>query len=232
MRHRTLVLACTTLFTLLSTAAHAGQVVVPLDVGVGPAALLVTGPVFQDRPVHFGMRISTFAIIDQATRKKYRKRIPAKYRQLSDQAGDIRYNPLSCCIPSTLYISPAIAGTPLESTGMYGLTLKPIGVGGLFGSSNVNFQLGLGALATYIFIHSKTLPSPTHFLRPGLEARAEFEISGKGGGVSFGWTSSLYPPQEVGGSILALGKLDESIWHVGQAFLQIHVRKPVAVNLR
>ena len=232
MSRRPVTLLCLTLLIgLFSTTADAGQVVVPLDVGVGPAALLVTGPVFRDRPVHFGLRLSTFAIIDQATRKKYRRQIPAKYRQLSDQPGDIRYNPLSCCIPSTLFISPSIAGTPLEGTGMYGLTLKPLGIGGLFGSSNVNLQLGLGALATYIFIHSKTLPSPTHFLRPGLEARVEVEFSGSGGGVSLGWTSALYPPQEVGGPILALGKLDESIWHIGQAFLQLHIRKPIAVRM-
>lgn len=217
---------------LAAASAHAGQVIVPFDVGVGPAGHLVTGPVFADQPVHFGLRLSTFAIIDKATRKKYRNRIPAKYRKMSDQAGDIRYNPLACCVPSTLFISPAIPDTPFGNTGMYGLSLKPIGIGGLFGSSNANLQIGVGALLTYIFIHSKTLPSPTHFIRPGLEGRVELEFSGAGGGVSFGWASMLYPPQEVGGPVFAWGALDRSVWHIGQVFLQIHVRKPVATNLR
>lgn len=231
MRHIFLV---TTAF-LAATAANlasplASQVVVPLDVGVGPAGHLVTGPVFADQPVHFGLRISTYAIISRETRKKFRNRIPPQYRKMSDQAGDIRYNPLSCCIPATLYISPAIPNTPFANTGMYGLTLKPIGVGGLIGNTNTNVQIGLGALATYMFIHSSTLPSPTHFLRPGLEGRLEIELSSSSGGVSFGWASHLYPPQEIGGSILKWGELDRSIWHVGQVFLQLHVRKNVAVS--
>ena len=170
-------------------------------------------------------------IIDRATRRKYRHRIPERYRAMADQKGDIRYNPLSCCVPSNIYISPAIADTPFANTGIYGITFKPIGLGVNFGDSSAGLQLGLGALASYMFIHSNTLPSPTHFLRPGLEARAELEFNFGDGGFSLGWASQLFPPQEVGGSILALGALDESIWHLGQAFFLIHVRKPVAVNL-
>ncbi len=231
--HRLLLATLFVLATTLAAApdASANQVVVPFDVGVGPAGHLFTGDVFADQPVHFGLRISTFAIIDRATRRKYRNKIPAKYRKYSDQAGDIRFNPLACCLPSTIFVSPAIPGTPFENTGMYGLTWKPIGIGALFGGSNANLQLGLGAMATYIFIHSKTLPSPTHFLRPGLEARVELEFAGSDGGVSLGWASQLYPPQEVGGPILALGAPSESIWHIGQVFLQFHVRKPVATRL-
>jgi hypothetical protein len=226
---RTLILLLA--LSAIPNLASAGQMTVPLDIGVGPTANLITGPVFRDQPVHFGLRISTYAIIDRATRRKYRNRIPRKYREMADQQGDIRYNPLACCIPINLHISPAIPDTPFENTGVYGLTLKPIGLGVNLGDSSVGLQIGLGALLSYMYVHSKTIPSPTHFLRPGLEARAEFEVNFGGGGVSLGWASQLFPPQEVGGSILALGALDESIWHIGQAFLLFHVRKPVAVNM-
>lgn len=221
------------LFALLAipNLAFAGQVTVPFDIGVGPTGNLITGPVFRDQPVHFGLRISTYAIIDRATRRKYRHRIPERYRKMADQQGDIRYNPLSCCIPANLHISPAIPDTPFGDTGIYGITFKPIGLGVNLGDSSAGLQIGLGALLSYMFIHSKTLPSPTHFLRPGLEARAELEFNFGGGGVSLGWASQLFPPQEVGGSILKWGPPGESIWHIGQAFLLFHVRKPMAVNM-
>ena len=44
--------------------------------------------------------------------------------------------------------------------------------------------------------------------------------------LSMSWTSQLYPPQEVGGSILRWGPPGESIWHIGQATVLLHVRFP------
>ena len=217
---------------LASTASARGQVTVPLDVGVGPAANLLFGPMFADKPVHTGLRISTFFVIDRKTRRKYRNRIPAKYRKMADGQGDIKYNPLACCIPATLYISPPIPNTPFAHTGIYGATLKPLGLGlTLLGDDTFSFNVSLGALLTYFFMHSDTLPSPMHFLRPGAEAKAEVHLNFGDGGLSFGWASMVHIPQPVGGSILEIGPLSESVWHIGQAFLQIHIRKPVAVSL-
>lgn len=220
------------LLLIPSTAAARGQVTVPFDVGVGPAANLMFGPMFQDKPVHTGLRLSTYFVIDRATRQKYRNRIPAKYRKMADGQGDIKFNPLSCCIPSSLYISPPIKGTPFANTGVYGLTMKPIGLGlNLFDTGVVSFNISAGALLTYFFMHSDTLQSPMHFLRPGLEGKAEIEFNFGDGGFSFGWASMAHIPQPVGGSILEIGPLDESVWHIGQAFFLFHVRKPVAVTL-
>ena len=229
---RSLFFATWLCLALAPLSARAGQVTVPFDVGVGPAANLMFGPMFRDKPVHTGLRLSTYFVIDRKTRQKYRNRIPAKYRQMADGQGDIKFNPLSCCVPSSLYISPPIKGTPFADTGVYGLTMKPLGIGiNLFGDSTASFNLSLGALLTYFFMHSSTLESPMHFLRPGLEAKAEVELNFGDGGVSFGWASMAHIPQPVGGSILKIGPLNEAVWHIGQAFFLIHVRKPVAVNL-
>lgn len=229
---RILVFAATVLALQAPQLAAAGQVTVPFDVGVGPAANMMFGPMFRDKPIHTGLRLSTYFVIDRKTRQKYRNRIPAKYRKLADGQGDIKFNPLSCCIPSSIYISPPIKGTPFADTGVYGLTMKPLGLGlNLFGDSTVSFNVSVGALLTYFFMHSSTLESPMHFLRPGLEAKAEFEVNFGDGGFSLGWASMAHIPQPVGGSILKIGPLDESVWHIGQAFFLVHIRKPTAVNL-
>ena len=208
------------------------QVELPLDIGVGPAAHLITGPMFADKPIHTGLRLSTYFVIDRKTRQRYRNRIPAKYRKMLDGQGDIKFNPLSCCIPSTLYISPPIKNSIFADTGIYGLTMKPIGLGlNLFGDSTASFGVSVGALLTYFFMHSKTLESPMHFLRPGLEAKAEFEMNFGSVGASIGWASMFHIPQPVGGSILEIGPLDEAVWHIGQAFIQFHFRTPVSVSL-
>lgn len=226
-----LVFLCT---ITVSTGAFAQQVTVPFDVGVGPTANMMFGPVFRDKPIHTGLRFSTAAIIDQATLKKHKNRIPKQYRRAVLESGEVRYNPLSCCIPSTVYISPPIPGTMFADTGIYGLTMKPIGLGfNLLGHDRyANLFIGVGALLTYFYMHSKTLPTPMHFLRPGIEGRVELEIVfSKETAVSLGWASMAHIPQEVGGSILKIGDLQNSVWHIGQAFFQIHIRKPVTVRL-
>ena len=40
----------------------------------------------------------------------------------------------------------------------------------------------------------------------------------------------MYVPQELGG-FGVVNPLEESIWHIGQAFLKFHVRFPVEVAL-
>ena len=123
---------------------------------------MLFGPMFQDRPVHFGLRLSTAVIIDQKTLRKNKHRIPKEYRSAVLRSGEVRLNPMSCCIPSSIYISPPIADTPFADTGMYGLTMKPIGIGLnlLGGDPTANLFVRLGAVLTYFYMHSSTLPSP------------------------------------------------------------------------
>jgi hypothetical protein len=206
--------------------ARAATVEIPVDIGIGPAVHFITGPVQDDQLVHTGLVISAQAIIDKAVIKKYKKRIPEKYRDLAMSTDEVRFSP-SIFIPDTLIISPGYA-----DTGMYGISWRPIGVGVPFVKSN-DFRLGAnaGLRLTYLFIHSTTLESPTHFLRPGLDLTADCEIPfSKSVLISLGWGSQVYIPQPVGGSIMSIGGLDESIWHVGQAYLKFHYRFPYKVS--
>lgn len=206
--------------------AAAERVTVPANVGIGPAGYLITpGPIFGDQPVHFGLRFSIFAIIDRETRRRHARRIPRKYRKASRKAGDIRIS--SLFIPSSLFISP-----PIDNTQIYGITFRPLGLTLPFEGRSMRFDVGAGLLLTYAFMHSSAIPSPTHFLRPGIDLKAEFEIPvTKSFLFGFGWASQFYPPQPVGGSILELGGFDDSIWHIGQPFVMFHSRFPYTTNL-
>ena len=75
---------------------------------------------------------------------------------------------------------------------------------------------------------SRALAAPeTNFLRPGAGLRAELTVAlGKSLLVSGGWESQFYPPQALGAPVFSWGPLDQSIWHIGQAFVMLHGRFP------
>ena len=96
----------------------------PIDIGVGPAAHVISGPIAQDQPVHFGLVFSVEAVLDKKLIRRFKKRIPVQYREMALSMDEIRIShPL---IPDTFFISPAGL---LSETGMYGLSLRPISVG-------------------------------------------------------------------------------------------------------
>jgi hypothetical protein len=204
-----------------------GPVTVPIDIGVGPAGHLLTGPVFREQPVLGGIEFSAEAIIDHATIKRYKNRIPAQYRKAAMSMDEVRIShPL---IPHTIFLSPAGIGG--STVGMYGISFRPIALGIPLLSGPLRVDLDLGLRLTYAYLHSEVLPSPTHFLRPGLDPKLEVEVPFSDSFlVSFGWCSQLYVPQPVGGSILAVGPLDEAIWHVGQGFVKLHFRFPYTLK--
>jgi hypothetical protein len=221
---------------LVAFPAEAAKITVPVDVGVGPAALTWSGAIAQDQPIHFGLSISAAAIVDQATLKKHRKKIPAQLRRQLTQMEEIRVGYL--LIPDTLIVSPK-----QQHTSMYGATWSPISLGVPFTDGPVRIKAQGSALFTYTFIHSDdTSLGTTHFFRPGLGLGGHMEFP-LGGDFHFSvaWRSGLYLPQRLGGAIDALGPilsgalaehpedldLRRSIWHVGQGSAQLHYRFPV-----
>lgn len=203
-----------------------GPVTVPVDLGIGPAVHMVTGPIQDDQQLHYGVKISLAAIISQEIIKSQKHRIPKKYRGMATRMKEVRYTP-TIFIPDTLFISPKT-----ERTGMYGVNFQPVAIN-LPLVRSPRLAIGAGLDLTYIYIDSdEPALGTTHFLRPGLDLTADLEIPlSKSFLISVGWASIFYPPQEVGGEIFELGKLDDSIWHIGQAYLQLHFRFPYTVNL-
>lgn len=223
-----LLLAASTAFA--TPALASSTIEVPVDFGIGPAADFFFGPVMDDQLVHTALKLDLFAVIDAELIRKNQNRIPPKYRKYAKGVTEARIHRPgpTILLPDSIIISPKVAYSPNfgGSTGIYGATWKPIGVGARFGGPGGGLNLGIGALLTYAFIHSDapTIPT-THFIRPGLEAKAELDVLfGKSFGLSFGWASGFYIPQQLGS--FGLGPLNRSIWHVGQGFVLLHFRFP------
>ncbi|MBA2665170.1 MAG: hypothetical protein H0U74_22980 [Bradymonadaceae bacterium] len=214
-------------------------VTVPVDIGVGPTFnmlgnidvenLGLSGPIYEDQTFHYGIRISLAAIIDQEFMRNNQRLIPRQYRDQAKSMGEIRIKPgVAALIPTSLIISPKF-----RNTGVYAATWTPLGLGLALLSEPVRLSLHGGVIATYAFIHSDTIPSPTHFLRPGAELSLDLEIPiTRQFLISFGWASQFYIPQKIGGSILETGLEDgPSLWHIGQGFLLLHFRFPYTTYL-
>ncbi|WIG92850.1 hypothetical protein [Myxococcus sp. SDU36] len=221
LRPAPLLLLCA---LLVPAAAPAQRVTVPVDVGVGPAAFAFFGPVFDDQPIHTGLKLSVEAVLDKEWLKKNQRRVPPRYRKYAKSLDEVRISP-SILIPDALIISPK-----LRDTGMYGATWKPLSLGVPLTSSPARLSLGAGLLLTYVYMHSDTLPD-THFVRPGAEVGIDLELPlSKSFLLGVGWESAFYVPQELGGLGLP-ERLSEGIFHVGQVYLQLHFRFPYTVRL-
>lgn len=203
---------------------------IPVDVALGPAFHWITGPIQDDQAPHYGLKLSVKAIIDQATIEANKGRIPKKYRAMARNVKEARISP-SIFIPDTLYISPKT-----QNVGLYGINFRPFAFN-IPLMSTPRLTVGLGLDLSYIYIDGETDDPETdlgvtHFLRPGLDLAAELEIPlSKTFLISAGWQSMFFPPQEIGGDILAWGELEDSIWHIGQAFVLLHFRFPYSVKL-
>jgi hypothetical protein len=193
---------------------------VPVDIGIGPAVHFITGAIQDDGP-QYGLKLSVQAIIDQAMIKANIRRVPKKYRSMARGLKEVRISP-SPFIPDTLFLSPK-----LENTGMWGVNFRPISIGlPLLRVPRLHIGIGLDLTYSYIYSDLPTIGT-THFLRPGLDATADLEIPfSKSFLISVGWASMFYPPQRLGGPIFELGDTDESVWHIGQAYLKLHFRFP------
>ncbi|MEC7240631.1 MAG: hypothetical protein VXW32_05295 [Myxococcota bacterium] len=216
---------------LASQQAEAKRVTVPIDIGVGPAAQIWTGPLAQDQLVHTGLSISAAAVLDQQFLKQNRKLIPQQYRRQITQMNEIRIGHL--LVPDTLIISPKV-----KNTGMYGITWRPLTLSIPLIDSGIRVDTSADLLFTYTYIHSDLENlGTTHFVRPGLglSGAIEFPLGGRFR-ASLYWRSGLYVPQQIGETLDELGPVDEgnlsqSIWHVGQGAIRLHYRFPFTTNI-
>jgi hypothetical protein len=220
---------------LLAPPAWAGKkkksVTIPIDIGVGPAAHMITGPIQADQRFHWGVVVSIQAILDNDTLKTLKKKIPKQYRKQVLSMDELRMSP-SILIPDTLFVSPKT-----QSTGMYGISWTPVNLGVPLVKDPFSWRLGASLRISGAYLHSDGIADfdgglawRMLFLRPGLDLGSEIEIPFSDSFlISGGWRSQLYIPQAIGGGVDDIGSLDaldQSIWHIGQPFLMLHVRVP------
>lgn len=213
------------------------EITVPINIGVGPSFntlgaidfgnLRLAGPVYDDQTFHYGLNISLYAVLDQQLLRENRRHIPRQYRSQVLRMDELRFKPaILSLIPTSLLISPKT-----NNTGVYGATWTLLGIGLSPISNPVRLGIDGNIVATYAYIYSDTIPSPTHFLRPGAEISLDLEIPiTKQFLLSFGWASQFYIPQQIGGSLLETGSGNDALWHIGQAFLQLHFRAPYTTS--
>lgn len=210
------------------------SVTVPVNVGLGPTFNMITGPVQADQQYHYGLKIDVHAVIDKKTIRRFAGKIPKKYRGMAKKMHEVKYRP-SIWIPDHLFISPATA-----NTGMYGITWRPISVAiPLIRARRLRLEVGAGLLLTYAYIMSQApeLPDSTHFLRPGLDLKAELVLGLSDSLLlSGGWSSGFYVPQQITGEDAGIGSLgnpsdDNCVWHIGQIFAMLHFRFPYTTRL-
>jgi len=208
------------------------ELTVPVDVGVGPTFNHFFGPLGDDQLLHYGLKFEVTAIITREIIHKNQKRIPAKYRKQALKMDEFRMSPF-WWLPDSVFLSPK-----LNHTGVYGVTFRPLALGlTLLNTSVLRFSVSAGAVLTYAYIHSDRFQhaDSMHFLRPGVDARAEVTLSfSETFLLSFGWDSYFYLPQAVdqpGKGILDSAGLDNSLWHNGQGFVLLHFRFPYSTTL-
>jgi hypothetical protein len=214
---------------LLSGEARAERIDVPVDLGVGPELLIINNPVFRDQAIHFGLKINVEAVLSHKLLLKEKRRIPKQYQKMVLGMNELRITP-SIFIPDSLIISPKIANTAL-----YGISWRPIaGDIPLVQDEWFFIKLGAGLDLTTFFLYSDNLPT-TFFLRPGVDVKLEMVwMMADEFGVGLGWQSTFYIPQPTGldfGSFFSVQPWRQDIWHIGQAFLQLHFRFPYTVTL-
>jgi len=207
----------------------------PIQIGLGPSFLFISGPIQDDQAPHYAVQIYAKAILNQAAIKKVKKKVPKKYKKLLGGQSEIRVSHL--LVPDSIIISPKT-----NHTGIYGATWRPIGID-LPILKVPRLTVGAGVLLTYMYIDTeldaaaqaanpKLYNGTTHFFRPGLGLRAELEIPlAESFLISVGWDSGFYVPQELGGDFLSIGEVDRGIWHVGQAYGLLNIRIPYETRL-
>jgi len=203
---------------------------IPVQVGVGPSGVMVNGGVFDDQPIHLGVRIDLEAIVTSDLVREHPKVVPRQYRNQLLAAGEVRVRPLiAALLPTAVYFSPKF-----RNTGMYGATWSLFPLGQSLRLSSLRVRISGSPIATAFFMHSDTLASPTFFVRPGIDINLDVEIPvARDFGLSFGWSSMLHLPQRIGGPVFEMGSFDEgSIWHIGQLYLQGNFRFPHSIYYR
>lgn len=213
------------------------EITATVDAAVGPALYLIGGPedgryrgaVYDDQHVHTGLRLSVAAVLDEEFAARHPKLVPKAYRKMFAGGNEVLYTPGQLALlPGWILLSPKT-----RNTGMAGATWRLLGAGLGFGTHPVRFGVGAGLVATYAYVSSDTLPSPTHFLRPGIDLNVDLRFTlTKSLLVSIGWDSQIYVPQALGGSILEVPGPDvPRILHMGIAYLQLHFRFPYTTSL-
>ena len=217
---------------------------IPVQVGVGPAGNILAGPTFpslrfgndiyDDQPIHFGLRLNITAVIEPELVRRHPGLVPRSVAHQIIQSGGVRYRPgVLALVPRTVYLQP-----PFGDAMSLGATWSVIGLGLSPVQSPVRLTLGGSLIGTLLYIRTPSLVANNYlFARPGVELNLDVEIPfSERFLISVGWSSMIHIPQtlqESGAAMFGMGGLTRnSLWHIGQFYVQGHVRVPYKHSYR
>lgn len=244
-----LISLLTVLYLALARNTLAAEI--PVNIGVGPSAFYVPEHLDDRQPEPFyGLRLHIKAVIDRDALRKNKNKIPAQYRAAVEKVDEVRVGYL--LVPETIMIGPRRSPHGPE---IYGASWRPLAIDLPLKLGPTRLSIGTGLMITYAYVNTgdyrivdqtdkelkdlgnaaiKYRAQTTHFLRPGADLNAEYEVKFSSEFLmSLGWSSAFYVPQEIGGPFFSLGAddLQKSLWRVHQAYLVLHYRMPVQVSL-
>ena len=213
-------------------ASTSGPLTVPVEVAVGPIALVPSPPLLMDQPVHAGLRIEIAAVVDRALIRAHSGRLPTWARGVAGSLNEVKVRPsYLALLPEELVISPQFS-----NTGMYGAIWRPFGVGvGLVDTPRLRVRAGAAVDAVALVVHSSAVgvaagapagaQSLTLVLRPGLNATIAAEVPvSKDWMVSAGWASDLFVPQPIGRPPWEFFPVEDALFHLGGPYVMVHGR--------
>jgi len=126
------------------------NVEIPINIGVGPSFLWLPG-LTPNQEIHNGVRLDLYGVIDNATIKKHKNRIPKQYRKLATSQQEIHISPLLLrLIPNVVIISPHESGSVYGANWtLLGAGLNWISTDFLVASTNLNLPT-----LTYVYAES------------------------------------------------------------------------------
>lgn len=203
--------------------ARAGEVVVALDVAGGPQLILPYGAPEAERALHTGLVFSTRIIVDPKSLREQAEALPWPWKLVALKTKVVRWNPIPY-VPDSFIVSPGLGrGSAL------GLSWRVADVGVAL-AKQPRFTLSGAGRLTWISFFGGDTPA-THFLRPGIEVRAELEIPlSQVWFLAVGYSSQLYIPQAWGAAPWRIGPREDWLWHVGQIYLSGHRRQPDSIT--
>jgi len=214
---------------IVSGEAMATEVTIPVQIGLGPTLVGVTGPVQRSQRFFGGAKVEVAAILDQQIIQQNLHRVPSRYRAMARGIEEARFSP-SVFIPDTLYLSP-----PVRRAQMWGATWRPIGLSITPLRRPLRTTIGVGAVLTYLYFDSRAPGLEVrrmHFLRPGASLRAELEAPlAERVFVTLGWDSMVHLPQALESGLGGLGEAGHQMWHLGHAFVVLGFRFPYQTSL-
>ena len=221
-----------------ASSTPSGPLTVPVEVAVGPIALVPSPPLLGDQPVHAGLRIEIAAVVDQALIRAHSRQLPAWARGVAGSVDEVKVRPsYLALLPEELVISPQF-----NNTGMYGAIWRPFGVGvGLVDTPGFRVRAGAAVDAVALVVHSTTVgvaqdapagaQSITLVLRPGLNATLAAEVPlAKDWLVSAGWASDFFVPQVIGRAPWEVFPIEDALFHLGGPYVMVHGRFPYTVG--